>query len=156
MYEGAIPQIEDARHFDLSSCKQLRSVELGIYALEAPLVDNPRPFDAWQNKHVWEPAIRALLTAPPGALSHILLHISLAPAVGSRTSTMFYLPLRTLHWDLLDRVLDRHPKLDVLDIHFAEDVPSFDKARVAVQEELSGRVRSLARFASAPRISRRV
>lgn len=140
--------MRDSLNFALKDCTALQRIGISFYIEHAPALPDFVP--VWYNKHIWEPSIAVLLAAPPRALTRIRIHISFSPFPLSTHSSAYYLPLRELKWDLLDRVVDRHPDLEVLELQFPPAIPLFKELRQTVQERLSSRVRRLVQFSLSP------
>lgn len=144
--------MRDALKLDLSHCRMLRAVGIGFCVANdhhrTPA--EHRHVSARQNEYIWENSLSVLLNIMPNLLSRVYLHISFTTYEEWETPSEFFQILCELNWAFLDRVLDRHPNLEVLEIRFLERTPWIAAARRMIEEKLSRKVLQLTRFRLSP------
>lgn len=135
---------------DLSLCNQLRTVHWGIWLHPYITENNFVP----QNTYIWQPLVGAALTVPPDTLHdiHIFLalhedNFGLGPDF-DLLSAMRAL-LSELDYDLLERVMDRHRSLQMIEISFlSPSIPSPTEAEKHIRTRLPSKLATVVRFSS--------
>lgn len=96
--------------------------------------------------------MQVLLSAPPATLTHVLIHMTFFMFYDWQFETEAYPAMHALNCALLERVLDRHPHLEVLDIQFEEkEMEAFRHLQRVVRGKLPERIRHLTHFALKPK-----
>lgn len=123
--------------FAFNFCQKLQCVSVTIGLMSSPSTADDEVTtntQRWQNYCMWEPLMRALLSAPQ-TLSKISLRFPLLLHLVDHAPSI--LPsLRELNWDLLERVVDGHRNLESVVILLPPSLSALDAARNEIRQRL--------------------
>lgn len=135
---------------DLSHCTELHTAYIALWLDCTITLLNQQRSEA-----LWGLHIGALSRVPPGALREVDFRIHIVPnsnlrAHGSCIASQSITAIRDVKWSLLDTVLDKHPLLRTIQVHFVYDGPRLTPMQMfLIQSRLSPRLKSSIRFSSA-------
>lgn len=137
---------DELRHV-LRTCVHLHTVNI-VLCINANISKRKKNLFELQNRHVWEPIMRTLISSPR-ELGGVNIGLWIVDAYDTHAQVLDdgrTRALRALNYSLLGEVMGRHPGVQKLRMQFYEDKASIEEARKAMEEELSSEYMSKIHF----------